>query len=192
MFDIYLPCNHLKNWHKYQIPNAKHFTSTSHFFEISLSNGLGKISFYESPFHLLAVLSTSSSATTRTGARGRRLSNHNVFLVAIFVGGEIVWWRGDRIPKIFNLPWVWEVSAQVPPDRLRFTKQIKATTTTQIMKPTETMAMMYLYCELVFTITCWGFLVLPEWTCWRVAERNSKGKSGLWTTFSEDIFLLFS
>ena len=21
-----------------------------------------------------------------------------------FVGGEIVWWRGDRIPKIFNLP----------------------------------------------------------------------------------------
>ena len=106
--------------------------------------------------------------------------------------GEMVWWRGDRIPTIFNLPWVWEVSAQVSPDRLRFTKQIKATTTTQIMKPTETMAMMYLYCELVFIITCWGFLVLLEWTCWSVAERNSKGKSGLWTTFSEDIFLLSS
>ena len=68
-----------KNWYKYQIPNAKHFTSSSHFFGIGLSNGLEKISFYESPFHLLGNLRTSYGATTQTGARGRRLSNHNVF-----------------------------------------------------------------------------------------------------------------
>ena len=94
MFDIYLPCNRLKNLHKYKIPNAKHFASTSHFFEIWLSNGLEKTCFYESPFHLLCVLRTSYNATTQTGARGRRLSNHNVFwkqrILNFFANGPMI------------------------------------------------------------------------------------------------------
>ena len=46
-----LPHNHLKNW-------QQSFTTTSHFFEIRLSNSSEKISFHDRSFHLLCILGT--------------------------------------------------------------------------------------------------------------------------------------